>query len=719
MDYADSLWAHLGEINDSTDYDLTGTDPDVPTQEEVDEWLEKVLDQGEERALDEGEADQSSIDTTWNTAARRTALRRTASGEHEVIEAARRVMASGIYEIIDGHTIAQPQASALLGVYDAAADWNQDRLAALSTERLLRIALMGVRRTAADDEGGQTCAECGASIERDPEGEENRSWHHNDGDSHDHEAVPSGGDSKESRRTAGAPTITGRDSGPPPGTPQAEVDAYWNYVGQGAADSDSGWYVPLSFSSWRSGYWDDSKSNTTYSPGMPPMASSKRRRTASGDAIETARRIVANSAFETVDGMVLDLFSASAIVNVYDNLNPENQAKFASLGLPKMVDVAFKLLNRAKASSKIGGKAYDQGLKDGRDAIGIQYNPYNVLDPTDKNATEWIRGYRDAQGLQPGEKASSKVYIGNQEPQGGQPGDIWIHTAGEVPEQFKEHQKGDGDDDGDGKTCSECGDAIAQTDGDWHHDNGEKHDHEAKPGGGSKESRFRAVAGFGSDWADTVVDAYGDSRFLKGPTRAPDGVRQDLWDAAGENAALGVGHIWTNTKCPAYKTFDPNDCTCSSKESAKTAATGSELRAQNSDLFTGADAAYDRRDQGWFDALSMDDLAVLWDSVSGENMIDMQGSWDDEVYEALYAKGYFPDEGEARTSVKTAGRIEDLVRRMEQAEDFGYDDEEVELNEILRGRGQNWLWGPGDRVQIVSQEEFDRIKAERTNGGIS
>lgn len=47
--------------------------------------------------------------------------------------------------------------------------------------------------------GGQTCAKCGAPIERDPKGEDNRSWHHNDGDKHDHEAVPS---SKTSAKTA-------------------------------------------------------------------------------------------------------------------------------------------------------------------------------------------------------------------------------------------------------------------------------------------------------------------------------------------------------------------------------------------------------------------------------------------------------------------------------------------------------------------------------------
>lgn len=56
-------------------------------------------------------------------------------------------------------------------------------------------------RTAAD---GQTCDVCGDSITRDPEGEENRTWHHTNGESHDHEAVPNADKLKapESRRIA-------------------------------------------------------------------------------------------------------------------------------------------------------------------------------------------------------------------------------------------------------------------------------------------------------------------------------------------------------------------------------------------------------------------------------------------------------------------------------------------------------------------------------------
>jgi hypothetical protein len=39
----------------------------------------------------------------------------------------------------------------------------------------------------------------------------------------------------------------------------------------------------------------------------------------------------------------VDLFSASAIVQVYDAINEENKVKYGRLPLPKMASIAFKL----------------------------------------------------------------------------------------------------------------------------------------------------------------------------------------------------------------------------------------------------------------------------------------------------------------------------------------------------------------------------------------
>lgn len=45
------------------------------------------------------------------------------------------------------------------------------------------------------------------------------------------------------------------------------------------------------------------------------------------------------------------------------------------------------------------------------------------------------------------------------------------------------------------------------------------------------------------------------------------GVKADLdttglRDRASKDASLGVGHIWTNTRCSAYTSLNPTDCTC-------------------------------------------------------------------------------------------------------------------------------------------------------------
>lgn len=30
----------------------------------------------------------------------------------------------------------------------------------------------------------------------------------------------------------------------------------------------------------------------------------------------------------------------------------------------------------------------------------------------------------------------------------------------------------------------------------------------------------------------------------------------------GSDSSLGVGHIWTEVACPAYRSFRPTECTC-------------------------------------------------------------------------------------------------------------------------------------------------------------
>jgi hypothetical protein len=58
-------------------------------------------------------------------------------------------------------------------------------------------------------------------------------------------------------------------------------------------------------------------------------------------------------------------------------------------------------------------------------------------------------------------------------------------------------------------------------------------------------------------------------------------------------------------------------------------------------IIASADAAYDREDQAWFDALPTESLTLLW----GVACANISGaSWDDEVYDALAERGWFDTE---------------------------------------------------------------------------
>ncbi len=62
------------------------------------------------------------------------------------------------------------------------------------------------------------------------------------------------------------------------------------------------------------------------------------------ERILAIREIVKRGQYAKVDGCMIDLFSAGAIVSVYDALSDENKARYAKLSAPKMAAVAFKWL---------------------------------------------------------------------------------------------------------------------------------------------------------------------------------------------------------------------------------------------------------------------------------------------------------------------------------------------------------------------------------------
>ena len=60
--------------------------------------------------------------------------------------------------------------------------------------------------------------------------------------------------------------------------------------------------------------------------------------------IDAFRQIVTDKSYSKIDGVAIDLFSASAVIAVYDALSEENRVKFLVLSVVKMCKLAYKLL---------------------------------------------------------------------------------------------------------------------------------------------------------------------------------------------------------------------------------------------------------------------------------------------------------------------------------------------------------------------------------------
>lgn len=65
------------------------------------------------------------------------------------------------------------------------------------------------------------------------------------------------------------------------------------------------------------------------------------------EIIAACRSIVERGQYAKINGHAVDLFSASAIVNVYDVLSETNKAKFLKLPIARMASISFQLLNKA------------------------------------------------------------------------------------------------------------------------------------------------------------------------------------------------------------------------------------------------------------------------------------------------------------------------------------------------------------------------------------
>jgi len=62
------------------------------------------------------------------------------------------------------------------------------------------------------------------------------------------------------------------------------------------------------------------------------------------ERISALRRIVERKQYAKIDNCMIDLFSANAIVQVYNALGESNRAKYREMPAPSMATIAFKLI---------------------------------------------------------------------------------------------------------------------------------------------------------------------------------------------------------------------------------------------------------------------------------------------------------------------------------------------------------------------------------------
>ena len=60
------------------------------------------------------------------------------------------------------------------------------------------------------------------------------------------------------------------------------------------------------------------------------------------------RQVVKDKQYNRINGVFMDLMTASIIIQVYDALNETNKVKFAAMKVQKMADIAFKIIDRHK-----------------------------------------------------------------------------------------------------------------------------------------------------------------------------------------------------------------------------------------------------------------------------------------------------------------------------------------------------------------------------------
>jgi len=62
--------------------------------------------------------------------------------------------------------------------------------------------------------------------------------------------------------------------------------------------------------------------------------------------MDKVRKIVQDKSAAKIDGVMVDLFTASAIVQIYDKVNDANKAKMDNAKIATLANIAWKVMKR-------------------------------------------------------------------------------------------------------------------------------------------------------------------------------------------------------------------------------------------------------------------------------------------------------------------------------------------------------------------------------------
>jgi len=117
--------------------------------------------------------------------------------------------------------------------------------------------------------------------------------------------------------------------------------------------------------------------------------------------IDTLRSIVENHQHQTIDGMLVDAMTAQRLVQVFDALSDANKAKFDSVPLDRLVDLAWKHGQRKRASDVIKFECSKCGMKTktddfsviGRNCSATDFEEAHDMQPISKEASRRTAGF--------------------------------------------------------------------------------------------------------------------------------------------------------------------------------------------------------------------------------------------------------------------------------------------------------------------------------------